>query len=208
MNNTLAGKNIVFVGRFEPAKFDKFFFIKASILKEEEISETSVFRPEMVHVHTSDITILILPHQIIITQLKIEGDRVKEVSSLFVSASSLEVSAMGINFTWHVFPTGRFETYTKNYFFNEKNKMFLYFFDTEDSAYGSYVSKDFMNGRLKLDIKPQTIAVATQNAPAMIGLVFAFNFHFVITGKEQLITTITTYKDLLSESEKIISNYE
>jgi len=211
MNKSLSGKTIVFVGVFQPSKFDKFFFIKNNILNEEEILDSSVFRQDIVQLYTSDVSIVIFATQIIFTQLKITQDRIKEISSIFISVVKPDVTAAGINFTWNIIPRKSLEEDSKMYFLNEKNKMFSNFFNTPDSIYGSYVSKDILNGRLKLDIKPQNINQGT-NVKSFVRLLnFAFNFHFDIDSKDNhvgLLKTIDNYNQLLSESEKIMYSYE
>lgn len=214
MNTSQAGKTIVFVGIFQVAEFDKFFFIKNGFFKEEEIKNMPTFSPEIAQINIQDVNILITMQQIIITQFKLEGERGKDIALLFAKHSNLNISAVGVNFSWNLTPTENLEKETKKYFFNEGNKMFTKFFDTPDTMYGAYVSKDFMNGRLKLEIKPQLVNrvnIKTQETNEITQVVnFAFNFHYQVPPKgenSKLLEFISDYDNFFNESEKIMALY-
>ena len=214
MNTSQAGKTIVFVGVFQVAEFDKFFFIKNGFFREEEIQNVPMFSPEIVQINIQDVNILITMQQIIITQFKMDGKRGKDIALLFAKHSNLNLQAVGVNFSWNLTPTENLGKVTKDYFFNEGNKMYTDFFNTPDTMYGAYMSKDFMKGRLKLEIKPQLVNrlnVKTQETSELSQLInFAFNFHYQVPTKGEnsmLMEFINDYNNFFIESEKIMKLY-
>ncbi len=214
MNTSQAGITIVFVGVFQVADFDKFFFIKNDFFKEEEIKNAPIFTPEIAQININGINILITGQQIIITQFKMEEERGKEIALLFAKYITHNMQAVGVNFAWNLIPTESLEKATKEYFFNEQNKMFTEYFNSTDTIYGSYVSKNFMRGRLRLEIKPQIVTkvnIKTQETSETTNVInFAFNFHYQVPTKGEismLVEFINDYKHFLKESEKIMALY-
>ena len=143
-----------------------------------------------------------------------DGERGKDIALLFAKHSSLNLQAVGVNFSWNLTPTENLGKVTKDYFFNEGNKMYTDFFNTPDTMYGAYMSKDFMKGRLKLEIKPQLVNrlnVKTQETSELSQLInFAFNFHYQVPPKGEnsmLMEFINDYNNFFIESEKIMALY-
>ncbi len=210
MNKSIAVKNIVFVGFFQPSKFDKFFFIKNGLVKEDEILEPSVFSPEVVQFRTTGVSIAILLNQIIIHQVDILQDRIDEIAQKLIQSSDLEITAIGINITWNLSPDESLENSTKNFFLNERNEMFSKFFNSDNVMYGAYVSKDISGGRLKLEIKPQVSKRLHDNIEIARFISFAFNYHFdhdKSKNFDTLLNAVKNYKNFIKESEEIMSIY-
>lgn len=214
MNRSQAGKTIVFLGIFPVAEFDKFFFIKNGFFKEEEIQNTPMFSPGVAQINIQDVNILITMQQIIITQLKMDGQRGMDIALLFAQQNNLNFNAVGVNFSWNLTPTEDLGKATKGYFFNENNKMYTEFFNTPDSMFGSYMSKDFMKGRLKLEIKPQIVNrvnIKTQETIEQSQVInFAFNFHYQVPQNEKnssILEFLNDYNYFFTESEKIMTLY-
>src|ERR1700761_4749086 len=104
MQNSVKIKNIVLIGTFDSSIFDKHYFIKNEILKEEEILSNSSFDsfvgPSIV---TAKFNFHINGNQIIIVDL--QPDSKDNTISLFmlkfIQKSSLNnYVALGINFHW------------------------------------------------------------------------------------------------------------
>lgn len=217
MDKYIADKNIVFVGVFQPSKFDKFFFIKNNIFSEDEILEPTVFNQDISQVITGRTNVVVLFNQVIITQVNTVEDDLMDIAMNILSILARDVTALGINFTWNAKPQVSLQVDSKLLFFNENNKMFANFFNVPDAVYGSYVSKDIENGRLKLNINPQIVKQVkeagdvkqTQILAEIIN--FAFNFHFEIENKEFnkiLFDAIGNYYILKKDSENIMSTYD
>jgi hypothetical protein len=215
MNIDLKVKNIVLVGIFNPSLFDKYFFIKNEIVKEEEILDGSIFGVMGgMQLVCSRFHIVISLNQIIISSTNPESDS-DEISGIilsFVKAGNIaNVTALGINFHWFLEEKSKsLEEISKDFFYNDKLELFKKFFNSSDSMFGAYASINFKDSRLKLDIKPNKIQdnnrVVVQNI-----ISFAFNFHFDIknfSDNTELLHILEEYGLYREEGERIISIYK
>ena len=131
-------KNVVFVGSFNPALFDKYFFIKNDIVKEEEILPNSIFESfGIINILTKNCTITIFPNQIIINdnQVDVDSTRLSTISIALTQAmTSQTVSAIGFNFTYFL-GNGEMNIsdFSRNYFYNDKINLISNFFNSSDS---------------------------------------------------------------------------
>ncbi len=209
MDIQLVVKNIVVIGDFIPQKFDKYFFLKNNIFEENEILETSIFLPEFCVLQTSFVTVQITSQQLIIND--INTDKFYDMTSLtkkIIEYSDLSVSAAGVNFHFYKFSKGDTQNLSKKYFYNENN-LINKFFDGDDVNYGYYISKNFDDARLKLDIKPATVQNLESNVSEKL-IQFQFNFHvdFQTNSKDKLFSVIENYERYYEEAKKIITIYE
>jgi len=215
MNIDLKIKNIVLVGVFNPNLFDKYFFIKNEIIKEDEILAGSIFGViGGMQLICSRFHIVISINQIIISSVLPENDD-DDISNIILSiiktGEIVNVTALGMNFHWFLEDgTKSLEETSKEHFYNDKIEIFSKFFKSDDAMFGAYASADFKDSRLKLDIKPNRLhdnnKKVIQNAIA-----FAFNFHFDIKNSSdntELTKLLTDYSAYREESNRIISLYK
>jgi hypothetical protein len=215
MQAELGIRNIVLVGQFSPTIFDKFFFIKNEIFKEEDIKPNSIFaNPSTIQVITNRFQIVIAINQIVISAVepKKENELHNIASSLVQCGNIKTTTAMGINFHWFLSdPSKSLEEYSREIFFDNKYELYTKYFNKSDALFGIYASVDFRDSRLKLDVKPvksQLIQLANLNMPDSVN--FIFNFHFDIKQKEdftELLNYLMDYDIYLKESERMISLY-
>ena len=125
-----------------------------------------------------------------------------------IEYSDLSVSAAGVNFHFYKFSKGDTQNLSKKYFYNENN-LINKFFDGDDVNYGYYISKNFDDARLKLDIKPATVQNLESNVSEKL-IQFQFNFHvdFQTNSKDKLFSVIENYERYYEEAKKIITIYE
>jgi len=202
-------RNIVLIGGFNPTFFDKYFFIKNGFASEEELLKNSVFNAlGGMQLVTEAFNIVINPGQIIISaqQPSENGVKINALMKTLIEAGDLKnLRALGINFHWFLWDENRsYNELSKELFYNESNRMMSEVFNTDESMYGAYVSKDVKSSRLKLDIKPI-------NAPDLEAINFQFNFHFEIDSNSPSASTIEYLNDYdyyADECEKIISIYK
>jgi len=218
MQSTLKIKNIVLIGQFEQANFDKYFFIKNSIAKEEEIDNTSSFDILLGTIlFTKKYSIGVNNgNQIIITDLIPESNRdiISDIAIKIINAGNFtNFIALGINFHWFLEDESKsFENISKKYFYNEKSNLISNFFDSDNSTLGIYASTNFEDSRLKLEAKP---VIATEIIDGELincrGYNFIFNFHFDISkdeGKEKIIHHFNNYNKYEIQTQNIISLYK
>lgn len=216
MDINLGVKNIVLLGTFDTSFFDKYFFIKHKIAKEEDIKNVSLFNANGVtQLITKDFSVVITPNQIIVSEYDAIKDAVdiNEVAESIIKHSDVStVTALGINF--HYLLSDKKisrEDATKQYFYNDKIEIFQEFKDSKDALYGAYVSVDYEDSRLKLDIKPMK-ATFNNKTPVLTEDVigFQFNFHFDIKDnhQEKLLKHLKKYKLYKKKSEEMIVVYK
>jgi hypothetical protein len=214
MQTNLRIKNIVFVGNFNLSTFDKYFFIKHNIVKEDELLPFTRFDSGAIQVSTHKFDIIVVPQQLIFSSkiFNQDTDELNKIAALVIKTGNvIDINAFGINFHWFMEDETRpLNKLSRDLFYNDKIKLFSDFFDDENAVFGIYASKNFKTGRLKLDIKPgkfQEIAPPYLN-PEVI--TFAFNFHFDIknlTDNSEIINILNEYDSYKKESERIISTY-
>lgn len=212
MQIDLRVQNIVLVGIFDLRIFDKYFFIKNEVFKDEEIMPNSVLNDSLVsHLFTNDHYILLSSNQIVITANNATtGGNISSIcKKIITSATNQTITAFGFNFNWFLVDQTRdMESISSELFYCKENKLLSKFFDSDSSMFGAYASKDFLNSRLKLDIKPNTIEHANSKQSF---LNFAFNFHFDVKDKStnnDLLENLEIYSRYGEESALIISIYK
>ena len=202
-------QDIVLIGLFNPSKFDRYTFIKNKIFKENDISDTSVFLPELVNIETDMFNVILNNNQLIISS-KVESNN--DISGVLIkvlkSIDKINLNASGFNFRYFIEPIyedAEIDAFVKTQFYNPSNSIQSNFFNSETSSFGFYCSKDFKNTRLKLDVKPILINNIDINKKSVQ---FEFNFHRdydinddSLSELNNLIKNYNTYK---LESEKII----
>lgn len=210
-------KNVVLVGNFltNVPTFDKYFFIKNNIVAENEILAGSIFDPiGGVQLVTSKFTMVLNAAQLIITAAKPElnEDKIESIISSLIKAGSINTTqALGINFHWFLSDNKTsIETLSRSLFYNDKVELFNKNFNTGDSMFGAYASKNFKDSRLKLDIKPSKLTEAIGGKSQDI-INFSFNFHFDIKDKtngEEVLKHLADFDSYKRESENIIAAYK
>ncbi len=208
MNYSLAVRNIVLLGVFQPSNYDKYFFIKNHIVTEDEILPISSFNTDIVQLFTDKLSLVIIFNQIIINSNHPE-DKVKidNIINNILKQPSSSYTAIGINFHWNIDSENNSLTKTtRDLFYDKNNKLFEQYFQTEDANYGLYVSKNFKNCRLKLDVKPQVILQEPNKEEKKV-VNFAFNFHRDVINQEMIMDELSLYDMYEEESKKIMSIY-
>lgn len=217
MESKLFVQNIVLVGQFTPNFFDKYFFIKNNIFNESDFFGKGFV--DVIDGHqflASDYHFIIQSTQIILSNHNVDSTKqrltIDKIAAIMINQGQEGfISAMGLNFNWHLNSNESLHETTKKYFFNKDIKVFSKFFDNEKAYYGVYASKEFNGARLKLDIKPTTV---TNNLEKTISELVVFNFNFHIEVKDQketaedILNYINNYNDFFNESKKIVKSYQ
>jgi len=206
MKQEFLESNIVLLGKFSPSKYDKLFFIKNELIKEEKFSEKSIFTPEFSNIITDKLLINVRSNQLLIVN-RLDG-KIKKSNKIakIIFENNSEIDAVGFNFKYFIFSDNEIKEHTKKVFYPINSEILNKTFDTKDSAFGYYASKKFLNSRMKLDIKP----VLVRNIKDDVSLkTLSFDFNFHIMNKENYIQkSLNEYSVYCKEVNKIISNYE
>lgn len=199
MEKGYLNKNIVFIGEFKPSKFDKLYFIKNELLSEDDFLEGSIFLPDISIIETKNYNIEVNQNRFTINFKTIEFELNFEKLTHILRDSIIRV--FGFNFKRVLFLEDATET--KKFFYIENNNINK-FFDSDDTAYGYYVSRSIDESRLKLDIKPVMLHKVDENL-LVNALDFSFNFHFENIDFRNKLSMYSYFENL---SLEIINSYE
>lgn len=136
---------------------------------------------------------------------------INNVFKSIIQKTNVLYSAIGFNSGWFISDSeALFSEFNRNFFTKEILKSPLYdFFNEPNARFGTYMSKDFLGSRLKLDVKP--IQVVDENSPldGSEFLFFRFNYHKELEREDkhqQLIEILSKWNTYSEETHKIISS--
>lgn len=204
---------VVLAQSFNTTIFNPHWLLKHGFFKETEIQPESIFTQNLTHVVTKKYNLLVVPEQLQFNAGPESTDFANDIRIILLPIINklLEIpyKAIGINLNWLVKDEKKdIQTLTKELFFNQQSRLFAAF-ESGDPRFGAYLSKDFNNTRLKLDIKPVHINL-NDNTNTVITehILCNFNFHLDLnnpySATEDLIQTIQAWETFKKESEKII----
>jgi hypothetical protein len=178
----LVGSNVVVAAHsFNPSVFSQTWLARTGILREEDLSPGFLFSDQVMNAESREFGLLVVPPQLQFTP-KVTPDRQaalvsEKVGAIVETLPHTPYTAIGLNFFWHIEPEdGNVPALTRRLFFVAE-KPICEFFNTDDSRFGAYFSKDVLGCRLKLDVKPIMRETAQGKTEC---LQFGFNFHLDI----------------------------
>lgn len=201
--------------------FKPWWLMKAGILREEELEGNVVVTPITVQISAPAFEMAVFPNRIQMT-FKHEGvgdrkDITRVLGGIVKTLPHTPYSAVGLNFHYLATTNGRqsFDLWSKKVFASPFAKLVA---SGEDrgARFGSYVSVDVLGARLKLDVKPITLA----EGPTVSGIrgepgqEFAkvdFNFHLDLqegTEPDQIVRVLNRWTRALSFSKKVVRSLE
>lgn len=202
-------KNIVILGNFKPSKYDKLFFIKNDLIKEVDFLENSLFMTEISIIETINFGINVTQQQIVISAKNPTiVNNIQSIASAIIKDDSNSINAIGYNFKWFIFVESELNELTKKLFYTTNNNVINKYFNTDDTVYGYYVSKDYDYSRLKLDIKPILVQKIDTSEKSKV-LNFDFNFHIESTNYSNgdLSNLVLDYAKFEEQTKIIITEY-
>lgn len=202
--------NIVILAKsFNPSVFNQYWLIKNEILSEGDFDNSSIFTKDIAQISTESFNLFILPDQLALT--------FKAENEIFVIENILEkcirllphipFTAIGINFIYYIPKVINGKNSSRRLFFNSTNYLDKEF-DVDDANFGLYLSKNYLNSRLKLDIKTSLIgdnnAVDTEEKIA-----YSFNFHKDLKDNtlEDILAMLKNWNNFSEYSEQLVSNF-
>jgi hypothetical protein len=178
----LAGSNVVVAAHhFNPSVFSQIWLARTGILREEDISPGFLFSDQVTNAESHEFGLLVVPPQLqFVPKVSSEKQAAlisEKVGAIVEALPHTPYTAIGLNFFWHAeAESDGVPALTRRLFFVAE-KPICEFFNTDDSRFGAYFSKDVLGCRLKLDIKPITLETPQGKTEC---LQFAFNFHLDI----------------------------
>ncbi len=184
--NTSHADVVVVASQFNPSIITQHWLIKNNFFLEEEFSPDSVFSPLVADIKTNQFNILVMPERLQFTP-KVDNTETQcnlitsKLGKIIEKLPHTPFSALGFNFLWLIDTEADSQTkVSRKLFFKNESNLYKKF-DTDDANFGSYMSKDILGCRLKLEIKPVR-ALMKDNKNF---LQCAFNFHLDLPDEEK-----------------------
>ena len=200
--------NVVIIARqFNPSIISQYWLIKNGIFTEEEIQPDSIFSPVIANVHSRDCQVLVLPEQLqFMSELADQSGQELLISKLGKIVQTLPHTpfiAVGLNFSWQVYDEDDASNAAlgRKLFFRDDSPLYK-FFDVDDARFGSYMSRDILGCRLKLDIKPVTVPCPEG---ASNRLLFGFNFHLQLIEDDKAESILNLFQKWDKAKETAVS---
>lgn len=181
--------------------FQQVWLIEHGVINKDEFSENTFFSPMAVNVPTPTFDFLVVPDRIQVT-MKSNFDNAGElftrtIGKIVATLPHTPLTALGLNFNYilSLEDHQKFESACRKIILCDTNPLSAEF-DSEDSRFGVYASKDCFDGRLKLDIKP--IKKESQES-----LLLNFNFHHETPKPDNVTNALGGWPDKYNYAQKI-----
>ena len=171
---------------FNPSIFTETWMARNNVVKPESLVGPRICSPEVAQFQTNDIQVMVVPPKM---QILFPMQGVSDAFDLprKIAVRTVELlphtpyQALGFNFEYFVAqPAGQdFNAYDRALLGTGDCRL-LREFSLSDARFGRYFSKNYEEGRLRLDIKP--VKAGPENKEF---LQFSFNFHFAVAQLEQ-----------------------
>lgn len=212
MKNKLIANGFVIINNgLDLNNLNSYWLVNSGIINEDDLSNNNTFSSNIIQLNFITYEIILNRNSIILRVSKFAKDNINEgiekLEKLLENLKNVIFLSCGINYNWIIngLKNDEFLALSKKKFFVNDNPLYERF-NYSDACFGAYMSKDFKESRLKLDIKPvlsQDISDFTNGA-----LHFNFNFHKDLKetyyGKE-LQSYVEDWESYLKESEEIIN---
>jgi hypothetical protein len=190
MHRELIGSSVVVVAQnFNPSVTSQLWLVRNGVVPEGEFLPGCIFTDVLVQVRTRRFSLLFTPEQFQFVSTPSEADThalMREtIGRVIETLSHTPYRALGLNFTWHLLPEGSdVGGLSRRLFFVPERPLFRDF-DVPDASFGSYLSRDLLGFRLKLDVKPVTVTPPGSGPEQRLQLLY--NFHADLPEGEQAV---------------------
>lgn len=210
MSPELTSGNVVITAeQFNPSIVSQIWLAKNGLVKEDEFGEGCIFAGTLSQVRTRDFDLLVIPQRAQF-ETHVESERQQQVicerlGLLVQRLPETPYRALGFNLVWQLVPKElSVEAVSRHLFFVPASPVHR-FFDVADARFGSYLSKDTLGFRLKLNALPVTIESPMQERK--LAIVLNFNFHFDLPEQDDPVATILRmlgrWNEAVAESSQI-----
>ena len=186
---------VVVAQNFNPSVTSQLWLVRNGVVPEGEFLPGCIFTDVLVQVRTRRFSLLFTPEQFQFVSTPGEDDTqalmretIGRVIETLPHTPYTPYRALGLNFTWHLFPDGGdVAALSRQLFFVPERPLFRDF-DVPDASFGSYLSRDLLGFRLKLDVKP--VAVTPPGNGPEQRLQLLYNFHADLPEGEQTVARL------------------
>lgn len=208
-----SGENIVLLTgqSLNSGSIGEKWFVTNQLLKFEDIIDgKTVITPVVTIIHTEGLKFQILNNQFVIFIEKLNDEisikKAMEIIQKIIKDKVLTpVIAIGFNFHYITEGLKSTEEVTTKLSFNSKNAFHSFLNKQENKRFGSYTSMDFLNSRLRIDIKPHQ--KEGENPENLETLNASFNFSLNIseeTDSQEIGTFLSNFESFKEHSFKSV----
>lgn len=206
MNETLVGNIVIVAKNLNPSIFTQIWLAKIGVFEEDEFEKESFFSPTAVNIQTPNVDLLIVPDRL---QLKFKTDEKQEeiitktIGNIVKALPHTPYTAIGLNFDLILepFDQSQYPKAIRELFLSDNNPIGG-IFNTDDSRFGTYMSREVFEMRLKLNILPTKIVSGDEKVEKEV-LNFRFNFHKAIDNLEKAVDIVIETANKWSQAKKM-----
>ena len=169
---------VIAANQLNPSIFSQLWLARTGLVREEEFAGGCIYADGVSNTIAREFALLVIPPRLQFSPRVAQGrdaDLVREkVGRILELLPQTPYTAMGFNFHWCLVPPdGNLSLLTRQLFYQENRPVFAAF-DCPDAAFGTYLSKDALGMRLRLDVKPTVVESELFRGS---GVLFQFNFN-------------------------------
>jgi hypothetical protein len=199
---------VVVARRFNVTAVRQHWLVKQRIIGEDDLLEGALFSDTVVQVPTSRFLLLFLPDQLqFVPTVPADEEQpiiLEKLGKIVETLPHVPYKALGLNFTWLFRPAdGDTAKATREMFFVADRPLFSLFAEP-DAQFGGYLSKNYEEFRLKLNVTPTTVS---EEAGEEQCVRFAFNFHHDVEEDDaaaDILRCLARWDELRTEVARII----
>lgn len=185
MRFELLDENVVVpANTFNPSVVGQAWLLRNEIVSEDDLRTGFLFNEVFSQVQTDRFELSIMQPRLQFKPKGAEEEKqalvIEKVGKIVRLLPHTPYVACGFNFVWHLVPDERDESipaFSRRLFY--RDNVFFTAFDRGTPRYGTYISCDTLDCRLKMDVKPLTMValVPGERDREFEVLQFAFNYH-------------------------------
>lgn len=205
---------VIAANSINPSIFSQYWLIKEEIFKPEDFTfpDTQAFTPIAVQFQTPNLEFLVIPERVQVN-LKVgtvDYSRLltETLGKITKKLPHTPYKAIGFNMNWRVgkLSAEAFGLVNRKVFFNHENNILESYFTETNCRFGSYLSKDFGKGRLRLTINPLKVSPKNEPEPhESLDLNFNFNLREE-KNVDQILDYITSWNEHYDFAQKIATD--
>jgi hypothetical protein len=202
MLNTDQATIVLAANTFNVSIFQQAWLLENEVIRREEFSGgDNIFTPMAVNISNSDFSFLVVPERIQLVAKRNFNQAGQNFSRIIGKIADClphsPISALGLNFDFSVPISEADEFFTKHreLFVCSSNPLGD-FFTSEDTRFGVYLSKNYLDGRLRLDMKP-VMRGETEHFK------LSFNYHRDIASMKEIHPILNMWDDIFAYVQSI-----
>ncbi len=204
---------VIIANNFNPSIINRHWLIENKILEDSDFREQSLFAENISQIITDDFNILVLIQQLQFTINNGEKTKssLEKLAKIITLLSHTPFSAIGVNILYLLDASNDSVLQKSNKLFSKPDiNLYKSFFNTPDSKFGGYMSRDFIGSRLKLNINPVRVMTHPNIDSNKDYIQFSFNFHIQLNATnptELLLNSINNWEKYFEFAKAVTESF-